>query len=106
MMMNPEAQKRAQQEIDRVVGTGRLPDFGDRDSLPYVECVVQETMRYAPRYAETHIYSSTVFRWYPVAPIGVPHRAMEEDEYRGMRIPKGATVIANARYALCNPCKT
>lgn len=80
MMMNPEAQKRAQQEIDRVVGTGRLPDFGDRDSLPYVECVVQETMR-----------------WYPVAPIGVPHRAMEEDEYRGMRIPKGATVIANAR---------
>ena len=46
MMLNPQVLKRAQEEIDRVVGTGRLPDFSDRDDLPYVECIVKETMRF------------------------------------------------------------
>nr|BAL05150.1 cytochrome P450 [Phanerodontia chrysosporium] len=80
MLLNPEAQRKAQEEIDKVVGHGRLPDFTDRDSLPYVECVVKETMR-----------------WHPVAPVAVPHKATEDDVYRGMYIPKGAIVIANAR---------
>lgn len=38
---------KGQEEIDRVVGSDRLPDFTDRDSLPYLECVIQESMRYA-----------------------------------------------------------
>ena len=39
----------------------------------------------------------SIFRWHPaVLPI-VPHKAMDADEYRGMFIPKGATVIANSR---------
>jgi hypothetical protein len=46
MLLNPEIQAKAQKEIDTVVGRGRLPDFTDRDALPYVECVIQETMRY------------------------------------------------------------
>jgi cytochrome P450 len=48
MVLNPEVQKRAQAEIDRVVGTDRLPDFGDRVSIPYVEAVLRETMRFHP----------------------------------------------------------
>lgn len=47
MLLNPEVQRRAQAEIDSIVGTGRLPDFSDRPSLPYVKAVMYETMRYA-----------------------------------------------------------
>lgn len=56
MMNHPEIQHRAQEEIDRVVGRQRLPDFEDRVSLPYVDAVLRETMR-----------------WHPVAPMGTFH---------------------------------
>lgn len=46
MVLNPEHQARAQKEIDTVIGSGRLPEFEDRPSLPYVECVLQETLRH------------------------------------------------------------
>jgi cytochrome P450 len=46
MILHPEVFAKAQAEIDRVVGTGRLPDFQDRTSLPYVESVVKEVYRY------------------------------------------------------------
>lgn len=45
MLLNPEAQEKAQKEIDGVIGTTRLPDFSDRESLPFVECLMQETFR-------------------------------------------------------------
>ena len=35
MMDHPEVIEKAQQEIDAVVGTDRLPTFEDRASLPY-----------------------------------------------------------------------
>lgn len=46
MLMFPKAQAQAQQEIDSILGQGRLPNFQDRQSLPYVECVLWETLRY------------------------------------------------------------
>ena len=48
MVLFPEAQKRAQREIDAVVGSDRLPDFSDRPSLPFVEAVLRETLRWHP----------------------------------------------------------
>ncbi|KAG5634941.1 hypothetical protein H0H81_000261 [Sphagnurus paluster] len=45
MVLYPQFQLRAQEELDRVLSAGRLPDFGDRASLPYLECIVQETLR-------------------------------------------------------------
>ncbi|PCH38762.1 cytochrome P450 [Wolfiporia cocos MD-104 SS10] len=45
MVLYPEVFQKAQAEIDRVIGRERLPDFGDRDSLPYLECVIQEVYR-------------------------------------------------------------
>ena len=41
MVLYPEVQKRAQDEIDQVIGNERLPRFSDRDSLPYIGCIVQ-----------------------------------------------------------------
>ena len=45
MLLFPEVQQRAQEEIDRVVGADRLPDYEDRDRLPYIMSVMTETLR-------------------------------------------------------------
>ncbi|KAF8842506.1 cytochrome P450 [Paxillus ammoniavirescens] len=48
MLQNPDVQKRAQAEVDEVVGLDRLPNFDDRAHLPYVEAVLRETLRLYP----------------------------------------------------------
>lgn len=48
MVLYPDAMQRAQAEIDRVVGRGRLPTFADQSSLPFVAAVVKEVMRWRP----------------------------------------------------------
>ncbi|KAI0638607.1 CyP450 monooxygenase [Trametes polyzona] len=79
MVNAPDVQRKAQAELDAVVGPDRLPDFNDRPSLPYVNAVVQECMR-----------------WHVVVPLGLPHRTTEEQIYEGHYIPKGTVVISNA----------
>ncbi|KAJ7092249.1 cytochrome P450 [Mycena epipterygia] len=78
MLANPEAQRKAQTEIDAVTGGKYLPDFDDEASMPYVSALVKE-----------------VLRWRNVTPIGVPHFLATEDEYRGYRLPAGSIVIGN-----------
>ena len=98
MTLHPTVAKRAQEELDSVVGNDRLPGFEDRDELPYLNALVKE-----------------VFRWNSVAPLGksfaffllfiliycsrvfsaVPHRAMQDDIHDGYFIPKGSLVIPN-----------
>ena len=103
MLLNPDVQRRAQQEIDEVVGNGRLPDFSDRDSLPYVGGILKETLRCVSLIIEFYAARPThllFLRWHPAVLPSVPHKTMAEDEYRGMYIPKGAMVIANTRYVV------
>ena len=69
MVLYPSAQHKAQEEIDRVIGKDRLPLISDRESLPYVEALFKE-----------------VLRWHPVAPLGVPHRLTKEDKFEGTRM--------------------
>lgn len=45
MVRYPEVYRKLQEEIDQVVGRERLPDFDDRQALPYTECVIKETYR-------------------------------------------------------------
>ncbi|THG92858.1 hypothetical protein EW145_g8562 [Phellinidium pouzarii] len=78
MTLYPDVQRKAQEEIDRVVGIDRLPSFDDRDNLPYVDAIVKE-----------------VLRWHPVAPMGLPHVSMEDDIYNGYFIPKGSLIMPN-----------
>ncbi|KAI3620918.1 cytochrome p450 [Moniliophthora roreri] len=78
MEMYPEVQKRAQADIDKLTAGSRLPTPDDEEALPYVVALIKE-----------------VIRWYPVAPLGLQHRVMEDDVYEGYHIPKGATVMAN-----------
>ncbi|KAI0691505.1 cytochrome P450 [Cytidiella melzeri] len=78
MLTYPDVLRKAQHEMDDVVGSSRLPSFEDRASLPYLECVMSE-----------------VLRWGVPVPMGLPHRLMEDDVYDGMYIPKGTLVFAN-----------
>ncbi|KAH6904898.1 cytochrome P450 [Coprinopsis sp. MPI-PUGE-AT-0042] len=39
MTTNPEVQRKAQEEIDNVVGHDRMPDFKDYESMPYVRAI-------------------------------------------------------------------
>ncbi|KAJ7920178.1 cytochrome P450 [Mycena leptocephala] len=66
MLANPEAQKKAQREIDSVEG------------MPYVAAVVKE-----------------VLRWKNVIPFGVPHFLAVDDKYRGYHLPAAPLVIGN-----------
>ncbi|KAK7041425.1 hypothetical protein VNI00_009291 [Paramarasmius palmivorus] len=78
MIVHPKYQERAYQEIVSVIGEGRLPESSDRQSLPFVECILQETLR-----------------WHPVTPLGIPHRSLEDDMYKDMFIPKGSIIVPN-----------
>lgn len=71
MSLYPDVQKRAQEEIDRVVGTSRLPTFADRENLPYVEAMLTEALR-----------------WHQVTPLALPHKTEEDDIYQGYWFPK------------------
>ena len=45
MTMFPEKQIPAQEELDRVLGRKRLPDFDDRESLPQITAILREVLR-------------------------------------------------------------
>ena len=45
LVMDPIIQARAQAEMDVVVGKDRLPTFADRDRMPYMQCIISETLR-------------------------------------------------------------
>ena len=83
MTLNPGVVEKAQEELDRVVGKDRLPEFSDRDDLPYINAVVKELLR-----------------WNVPIPISLPVKTIQDDIYRGYSIPAGATVIENT-WAVC-----
>ena len=48
MTLHPEIQEKARKELDQVVGSQRLPDFSDQPSLPYIDAIVRESLRWNP----------------------------------------------------------
>ncbi|KAH8102242.1 cytochrome P450 [Cristinia sonorae] len=48
MVLHPEARKRAQVELDTVIGKDRLPNFDDQPNLPFLTAIVRETIRWHP----------------------------------------------------------
>ncbi|RXW13378.1 hypothetical protein EST38_g12477 [Candolleomyces aberdarensis] len=70
---HPEVLKKAQTQVDSVVEPGCLPGFEHESSLPYITAITSE-----------------VLRWRDVVPIET------EDEYKGYRLPAGATIVPNA----------
>ncbi|KAJ7445958.1 cytochrome P450 [Mycena galericulata] len=74
----PDAQKKAHEEIDRVVGEHRLPTLDDLEHMPYIRAMILEAHRFRP-----------------VFPLAIPHATTTPEEYEGYIIPKGATIFIN-----------
>ncbi|KAJ3886163.1 cytochrome P450 [Lentinula edodes] len=96
MVIYPEVQDKAQQELDTVVGSGRLPDFSDRGSLPYIDAIVKEVLRWSPVAPLGQLYCSEVSKFIIYCVLGLPHMTTEDDEFRGYHIPAGTLVVGNS----------
>lgn len=75
----PSFMARAHALLDQVVGRDRLPQFSDRPGLAYIDAIMHE-----------------LFRWRPISPGSIPRRADRDDEFNGVKIKKGVTLMANA----------
>jgi len=78
LIRNPEKMKRAQEELDEVVGRKQMVEESDAERLPYLHAVVKE-----------------VFRMHPAVPLLIPHRADGRCEIEGFVIPKNTQIIIN-----------
>ncbi|KAF2324310.1 hypothetical protein GH714_012249 [Hevea brasiliensis] len=73
-----EILKKAQNEIDNVIGHDRLMTESDTLKIPYLHCIISEVMR-----------------MYPPGPLLVPHESSEECSIGGYRVPPGTMLIVN-----------
>lgn len=85
----PDWVHRARAQLDSVCGSNanRLPQWDDREHLPYITAVVKEGFRWRPNIAE----------------IGAPTVLIKDDEYEGYRFPKGTVFTWNAWAIALNP---
>uniref|UniRef100_A0A2P2PJ51 Cytochrome P450 81D11-like n=1 Tax=Rhizophora mucronata TaxID=61149 RepID=A0A2P2PJ51_RHIMU len=79
LLNHPETLQKVQKEIDNYVGHERLLDDTDLVKLPYLRCVIKETLRL-----------------YPPAPMLLPHSASEISTVGGYEIPQGTMLLVNA----------
>ncbi|KAH8812310.1 cytochrome P450 [Xylogone sp. PMI_703] len=70
--------EKAQEELDRAVGSDRLPSWEDEKDLPYIRSIIKECLRMRPPNK-----------------LGITHATTEDDWYEGMFIPKDAQVVLN-----------
>ncbi|RYC62618.1 hypothetical protein CHU98_g3609 [Xylaria longipes] len=78
LILNPEVQERAHEEMASVVGADRSPQWADMDKLPYINMIVKEG-----------------HRWRPILPLCFPHALGQDDWVDGKFLPKGTTIILN-----------
>lgn len=71
MLLYPETMRKAQAELDAVMGSDgmTIPDFHHIDQLPYCVALTKE-----------------MFRFFPAAPGGFPHYSDSDDEYAGVKV--------------------
>ena len=78
LLNHPKVLKKVQAEIDNVVGHDRLINEADLAKLPYLHCIVNETMR-----------------MYPAGPLLVPHESSEDCMVGGFKVPGGTILLVN-----------
>ncbi|KHN97557.1 Cytochrome P450 [Metarhizium album ARSEF 1941] len=76
MILFPQVQRKAQKEMDEVLGPCRLPSPSDRQRLPYMDALVKEA-----------------YRWSPAIPLGLAHATSEEVVCSGYFVPKGSIIL-------------
>jgi len=78
VLRNPPVLKKVQDELERVVGLGRMVQESDLPSLVYLQAVVKETLRL-----------------HPPGPLSIPHFSVEDCTVLGYEIPSGTCVLVN-----------
>ncbi|CAO2825792.1 unnamed protein product [Amaranthus hypochondriacus] len=78
LLNNPNILKKAQQEINTNIGHNRLVKESDRNNLPYLQCIIYETLR-----------------MYPTGPIGLPYESRKDSQIGKFFVPKGTMLIYN-----------
>lgn len=78
MIRGPEILRKAQIELDSVVGRDRLVCESDLPNLPLLQAIIKET-----------------FRLHPSTPLSLPRMSTEACEVNGYHIPHHATLLVN-----------
>ncbi|XP_062818193.1 cytochrome P450 2G1 isoform X1 [Anolis carolinensis] len=86
LMKYPKVEEKVHQEIDSVVGRNRTPAVKDRMNMPYTNAVIHEIQRLVD-----------------ILPAGLPHKVMEDTEFRGYLLPKDTNIITLLGSALHDP---
>lgn len=78
VMNKPEVMRKAQDELDRVVGEDDIVEESHIHKLPYLHAIMKESLRL-----------------HPVLPLLIPHCPSETCTIGGFSVPKGARVFIN-----------
>ncbi|XP_055808207.1 cytochrome P450 703A2 [Solanum dulcamara] len=78
VIRHPRVLKKIQEELDIVVGSGRMVTESDLIHLKYLRCVVRET-----------------FRMHPAGPFLIPHESTRDTKINGYYIPAKTRVFIN-----------
>ncbi|KAL1817334.1 hypothetical protein DCAR_0521762 [Daucus carota subsp. sativus] len=70
---------KAKAELNQVIGRGKIIEEADISRLPYLQCIVKETLRL-----------------HPPAPFLVPRQVQEDVHLCGYTIPKNSRILVNA----------
>ena len=97
MILYPDVQRRAQVELDVVVGQDRLPSFADREHLPYINAICTELHRWMPvgPLGKQPCITSTTWLCLLKCGAGIPHMLSQDDTYDGYFLPKGTIFFVN-----------
>ncbi|XP_055475390.1 cytochrome P450 2A1-like isoform X1 [Psammomys obesus] len=76
LMKHPDVEAKVHEEIERVIGRNRQPQYEDRLKMPYTEAVINEIQRFSN-----------------FAPLGIPRRITKNTTFRGFFLPKGTEVF-------------
>ncbi|XP_076931697.1 7-ethoxycoumarin O-deethylase-like [Bidens hawaiensis] len=79
VLRNPHIMIRAKEELEQVIGKGKIVKEDDVLRLPYLSCIVKETLRF-----------------HPPVPFLLPRRVDKQVQLNGYIIPKGTQVLVNA----------
>lgn len=104
LVKHPTVLRKAQVELDtKILSSGRLPDMGDEDALPYIAAVLLETLRISPVLpTSTSALFSASLHAEPCG-AGVVHLLETDDVYNGYHLPGKSVVVGNAWAILRDP---
>ena len=105
MLLYPDIQARARRELETALGADHLPSFEDFGSVPYIDALIRELLRWRPvlhlskflkhppsRGAKDIIDIPSIAKLWLA---DIPHKLQEDDNYKGYHLEKDSLVIVN-----------